>query len=672
MAKRQDAYFRSLEKDARRWVAKGLIEEEQRVKILSESRAFAEGVDTPPQVEPASRQAATPPRKAAKTAQAGAPERDVVGWLPTVMVGIATLLVGVGILLFYAANWRFMSTTLKLSQIFVLLTGLYGAAFYGLAVRGSQLFGRSFLFLGLVAFGAAIGLIAQIFHISAHPSNGVLLWAIVAASMSWLLRDVASAYLSAALLLVWNLWEVSVYLQPNVWFALAIVGLVALFVRCASRLGLVFTAAFSLVLFFQLNFHALWRIRDNAGYSLDMALFAGALACLPLGLLCLALGRFLERWPLAAWAKVFFGSVGLLLLWGPLIGVSWPLNFSVLYPHLTGFAAFLIFQYIAFLAIAQLLSSYTEQSTGKKASPLFSWMSLAAIALFVLPLGDKRVLLIATHLGLLLTVFMGLGDSFLSLSVSRVERSVAWMLAIATLFIKMFAFIGLGIESRYYYVAYVLGFVMFGVVFFLCNLLVEHVLRQQKRSFPVSYLQGLGVLLSYATFYILSFKLVDTQTNIFQASYFVVVLLVFFVVLASALFLYLIFQSAQKLPVALCGAIFLATCIGLFASGPRWSWVAYSLYFNIILFLMVALLLFYSVKINSVRLVYFALGGLILQVITRYFDVLWELISGSLLFIVTGLLVMVGGYLLNRQRRLLLEVIEASRQQGQAGRGGVQ
>ena len=58
-------------------------------------------------------------------------------------------------------------------------------------------------------------------------------------------------------------------------------------------------------------------------------------------------------------------------------------------------------------------------------------------------------------------------------------------------------------------------------------------------------------------------------------------------------------------------------------------------------------------ELLNVGVVFFAL-----QVVTRYFDFGWQLLDRSLFFIVGGLLLLGGGWLLERQRRHLLHDME--------------
>ena len=62
----------------------------------------------------------------------------------------------------------------------------------------------------------------------------------------------------------------------------------------------------------------------------------------------------------------------------------------------------------------------------------------------------------------------------------------------------------------------------------------------------------------------------------------------------------------------------------------------------------------YAVSKNSTTLVNVAIGAIVIHVMTRYFDVFWSMLSGALLFIVTGLVLFaVAGFMEWQRRRLL-------------------
>jgi uncharacterized membrane protein len=105
--------------------------------------------------------------------------------------------------------------------------------------------------------------------------------------------------------------------------------------------------------------------------------------------------------------------------------------------------------------------------------------------------------------------------------------------------------------------------------------------------------------------------------------------------------------GAALLTLAGTGAL-MATLPGL-GSGPACVLV------NLALLVYLGLVLSVAVRLDSRGLANLAIAGFLLQMVVRYFDVLWDMLSGSALFIVTGLLVLLGGHLVDKHRRQLLD-----------------
>ena len=140
------AFIRQLYTEISQWVDDGIIDESQKENIL-QKYPFPETV-----------------KKQSSSIN-----------LPKIIISLAALLLCAGIILFYAANWKRMTPVVKLLQVFFLIIGTYGTAYYLLAVNKTYpTMGRILLIIGMVSYGVGIMLVAQIFHISAHPTNGIL------------------------------------------------------------------------------------------------------------------------------------------------------------------------------------------------------------------------------------------------------------------------------------------------------------------------------------------------------------------------------------------------------------------------------------------------------------------------------------------------------------------
>jgi len=116
---------------------------------------------------------------------------------------LGVILIGSGIITFFAANWAAMPKLLKLTVLFTALWGSYALA--GICERRAMpLLATAFLLLGVILFGSNIMLIAQIYHISAHYPDGVLVWALGGVLTGWLMRSQPALVAAIGLGVLWT------------------------------------------------------------------------------------------------------------------------------------------------------------------------------------------------------------------------------------------------------------------------------------------------------------------------------------------------------------------------------------------------------------------------------------------------------------------------------------
>jgi uncharacterized membrane protein len=119
---------------------------------------------------------------------------------------LGAVLIGFSAMSFVAANWQGMS---KLARLLILAAGMWGA--YGAAVllfmRQLPMFGHAAVLAGTSVFGAAIMLVAQMYHMEGNPPDAVLLWA--AGALVAGVAFMSGPALGLAMLLVglWSGWE---------------------------------------------------------------------------------------------------------------------------------------------------------------------------------------------------------------------------------------------------------------------------------------------------------------------------------------------------------------------------------------------------------------------------------------------------------------------------------
>ncbi|CAG7654468.1 DUF2157 domain-containing protein [Paenibacillus allorhizosphaerae] len=127
-------------------------------------------------------------------------KKHAVGLLPI----LGSILVGLGILSFIAANWQDIPEFARLTMIIVFMAGFYAAG-ERLVRRGHDKLGMAIVSLGVVSFGAGIILIGQMFHLVAYNAFSFILWASAGALTAYLYR---SRYLYLISLLLFNVAQI--------------------------------------------------------------------------------------------------------------------------------------------------------------------------------------------------------------------------------------------------------------------------------------------------------------------------------------------------------------------------------------------------------------------------------------------------------------------------------
>jgi len=85
--------------------------------------------------------------------------------------------------------------------------------------------------------------------------------------------------------------------------------------------------------------------------------------------------------------------------------------------------------------------------------------------------------------------------------------------------------------------------------------------------------------------------------------------------------------------------------------GQHGGWMAIAL--NLLFFTGMVWLLFAGAHTQNRSLINLAFIFFALALVTRYFDTFWSLLNRSFFFMVGGVILIVGGYLLEKQRRKL-------------------
>ncbi len=602
--KKDKDFLERLKKEVNTWIARGIINSIQKDSILS---LYNSGMTE------------ANPKNSEKN------KREI--HLSHVTAALAALCLAVGLIIFYASNWRKMPPSLKLIQVFVLIAGTYGASLY-FFLKEEKLAARIFLNLAMVSFGAGIMLVAQIYHISAHPTNGVLVWAIGAAAMSALMSERIGYYLASLLFFIWNCWELFEYHNPAYAYIIPVFIIAWLFFRLKDKAGMVISSILCGWYYFQVNIYWISESSGSEGSG-----FVFLMLFFPMGLLLILSGKLMILKETARAAGFFTSAAGWISIMVPLLALSWPYaikNISAPVTFQPG-TAIQTWEYLVFTLLcgAGIYFYKMIQESVKVYIPLL----FVTVLFFFLPPGNTSVRMVFTHLSITALAGILLFLTYREEKDSGFERIMAFLFTITFLVVKWWGFMIYAETSNEYKIAYLIGFILFGTVFFLINRTVAHLGREKNFSYPSLILDVLCSALAWLAIYTASFK-IEEQTSIFQADQVVVVMIILFIVLSAALYLFLFTKLKEgRMMLYLSMIIFISSGITLFSAGPGVSWIVYSLIFNVLLLISSSVVIYYSTVIQSRMLLNAGIIIFVIHLSTRYFDLFWDMLYGSVLFI---------------------------------------
>lgn len=123
--------------------------------------------------------------------------------LSAVIFTVGALLLGGGLISFVAANWKLIPTPLKLTLLFSALLGLHTIGFWLWHSKNWRRLGHALIFCACLVFGANIGLVAQIFHVSSNWYGGFAAWALGSLVMAWATRSWIIGLLALSTSFIW-------------------------------------------------------------------------------------------------------------------------------------------------------------------------------------------------------------------------------------------------------------------------------------------------------------------------------------------------------------------------------------------------------------------------------------------------------------------------------------
>ncbi|TBL81566.1 DUF2157 domain-containing protein [Paenibacillus thalictri] len=111
-------------------------------------------------------------------------KKNAIGLLPV----LGSILTGLGIISFIAANWQDIPQWLRLLAIIIAMSGFYISG-DTLLRRGHEKLGIGLVGIGLITFGAGIALVGQMFHLVAYDTASFIVWGSAGALLAYLYRS---------------------------------------------------------------------------------------------------------------------------------------------------------------------------------------------------------------------------------------------------------------------------------------------------------------------------------------------------------------------------------------------------------------------------------------------------------------------------------------------------
>ena len=133
-------------------------------------------------------------------------------WGKLIFSALGAVIFGLGVILLFAYNWESMHRYTKLSAIGC---GFVVSHVLALWLRREPRLAEVLHLLGTMLFGAALWLIAQIYHVDVNYPDGFMLWSAAAVLMAWALPSTAHGILACLLICGWTAMQVFAFERPH-------------------------------------------------------------------------------------------------------------------------------------------------------------------------------------------------------------------------------------------------------------------------------------------------------------------------------------------------------------------------------------------------------------------------------------------------------------------------
>ncbi len=247
-----------------------------------------------------------------------------------VLVTLAYLFVGLAVITLLGANWENIPRGLRMGGL-VILTVVVQAFGLRKYLRGDPDGAATVFFLGNLLFGAAIILIAQIYHLGEHMPDGVFWWALGSLPFALLTLHPWLTLQAMVLALIWFLIESGMGFYPAL-FPLFVAASAYALLRGPANVLLLLACVAGIALYFEYTLAELWREQrhyrfqaEHVGASLALFIllqaFSDWLAQRP-ALLARDYAAILKLWSLR-FALLFLLVMSFASPWEALLEAPW-------------------------------------------------------------------------------------------------------------------------------------------------------------------------------------------------------------------------------------------------------------------------------------------------------------------------------------------------------------
>jgi uncharacterized membrane protein len=176
--------------------------------------------------------------------------------LAAVIFTLGGLLLGGGLISFVAANWEEIPTLAKVALLLILLLAFHLAGYWLWHQKNWPRLGHALVFTGSLVFGANIGLMAQIFHVSGKWYGAFGAWALGSLVMAYAARSWITGVLALVTAVTW--FQGISHAHPSAWMMVVPLLIAAVFLSLAWQLRsrVLYVASFAGLTFVLCSFAA--------------------------------------------------------------------------------------------------------------------------------------------------------------------------------------------------------------------------------------------------------------------------------------------------------------------------------------------------------------------------------------------------------------------------------